>query len=83
MGFLASRSTGGIAHVGGFEDWLNLGGGASEPVVDTAYYAYLAGIMAEMAQAIGRTDDARRYARLHEDVQERLRQQLRRRRTGR
>ncbi len=67
-GFLAKHSKDGLTTVGGFGDWLNLGGGAAGPAIDTAYHAHLARIMAEMARAIGRTADAERYAALHETV---------------
>jgi alpha-L-rhamnosidase len=70
MDFLNAHSSNYIAHVGGFEDWLNLGGGADNDVIDTAYYAYLAGIMSDMAQAIGKTDDAAKYRQLHDKVRD-------------
>src|SRR5208337_60565 len=38
---------------GDYGDWLNLGGGASSKVIDTAFYAYYAQAMSVMAQAIG------------------------------
>jgi alpha-L-rhamnosidase len=69
MDFLAAHSDHYVAHVGGFEDWLNLGGGASDTVIDTAYYAYLAGIMSEMADAIGNKADGAKYQTLHDNVQ--------------
>ena len=53
---------------GDFGDWLNLGGGASTAVMDTAFYAYYAQAMSEMAQAIGRTADAASYAALHSNI---------------
>jgi alpha-L-rhamnosidase len=68
MDFLAARSTNGITNVGGFEDWLNLGGGANPRVIDTAFYAYLSGIMSDMAGAIGKTDDAAKFRQLHDQV---------------
>ena len=49
-------------------DWLNLGGGATAKVIDTAYYAYFAQAMSEMAAAIGQTSDAASYAALHNNV---------------
>ena len=71
MAWLASKTDAdGISHVGGFGDWLNKGGGATAPVIDTAYHAYLAGIMAEMAHAIGKTDDANRYQALHDQIKD-------------
>ncbi len=53
---------------GDFGDWLNLGGGASPIVVDTAFYAYYAQAMSEMASAIGRTNDAATYAALSANI---------------
>ena len=49
--------TRGPDHVGN-GDWLNLGGGASNEVIGTAYYAYCFRLMAEMAQVIGEQKDA-------------------------
>ena len=67
MKFIASKTdANGIAHRGGFEDWLNKGGGAANDVIDTAYHAYLAGLMSDMASAIGRTEAAMRYNALHD-----------------
>jgi len=53
---------------GDFGDWLNLGGGASSTVIDTAYYAYYAQAMSEMAAAIGKSADAETYATLHSNI---------------
>jgi alpha-L-rhamnosidase len=53
---------------GDFGDWVNLGGGASSTVMDTAYYAYYAQAMSEMAAAIGKTSDAASYAALHSNI---------------
>ena len=68
MVWLATKTKDGISKVGGFGDWLNKGGTASKDVMDTAYHAHMARIMSEMAMAIGRTDDAARYAAHHEQV---------------
>ncbi len=51
-----------------FGDWLNLGGGATGTVIDTAYYAYYAQAMSEMAAAIGKSADAATYAALHSNI---------------
>ncbi len=53
---------------GDLGDWLNLGGAASEQVIDTAFYAGYAQAMSEMAGAIGRTNDAVMYATLHSNI---------------
>jgi alpha-L-rhamnosidase len=52
----------GITQVGGYGDWLHAGSSAPKPMMDTAYHAYLAGIMSEMAAAIGLAQEAMRYA---------------------
>lgn len=44
-------------HVGN-GDWLNTGGGATKPVIGTAYAAFDFHLMAEMAEAIGEKEDA-------------------------
>ncbi len=64
----ASLTRNGIMTAQGFGDWLNMGGGASMQVIGTAYYAMLAGIMAEMASAIGQTSDADGFAQLHKQL---------------
>jgi alpha-L-rhamnosidase len=53
---------------GDFGDWLNLGGGATATVMDTAFYAYYAQAMSEMAAAIGNSADAATYATLHSNI---------------
>ena len=68
--FLASKSSNYTipSLPGDFNDWLNLGGGASEIVIDTAFYAYYAQAMSEMAAAIGDHTDALTYATLHTNI---------------
>ena len=68
MNWMASKSTNVIPKVGGFGDWLNKGGGATKEVIDTAYYAYDAQLMAEMARAIGNKEAAAKYSKLHDDI---------------
>lgn len=51
-----------VEWVGG--DWLNLGGNATPAVIATAYYAYDAGLMAEMAEAIGQNRDSSEFNNL-------------------
>lgn len=54
----------------GIGDHLNLDGGAPTTVIETAYYAYLSGLMAEMAEATGRASEAQRYAKNAQVVRE-------------
>lgn len=68
--FVAASASGYIVPSlpGDFGDWVNLGGGASSTVMDTAYYAYYARAMSEMAAALGRTADAATYSTLHSNI---------------
>jgi alpha-L-rhamnosidase len=51
-----------------FGDWLSIGANTPKELIGTAYFAYDAHLMAQMAAAIGREHDAGRYRRLHEDI---------------
>ena len=44
-----------------FGDWLSISADTPKDVLATAYYAYDASLMARMARALGRTEDAVRY----------------------
>ena len=62
----ASRD--GISSPGGFGDWLDKGGKAPHELLGTAYLAYDLHLMVRMADAIGRTGDARRWREAAEKV---------------
>ncbi len=68
MEFLEKTSENGIRKKMGYGDWLNKGGGAKDEVICTAYFAYLAGLMREMAEVIGETEKAQHYAALEKTV---------------
>lgn len=70
MDFLEQTSENHIRKDLGFGDWLNLGGGAKDEVICTAYYAYLADLMARMADVIGRKEAAKRYTTLHSEIRQ-------------
>ncbi|WP_082008380.1 family 78 glycoside hydrolase catalytic domain [Microbacterium mangrovi] len=59
--YLQASSSGNIRNVGGYNDWLNLDDDTPATVIDTAFMARSTREFAEMAQAIGRTDDATAY----------------------
>lgn len=46
---------------GGFGDWLSVGKKTPPDMLATMYYAYTASMMAEMAKAIGKNDESRRF----------------------
>ncbi|MBY0308193.1 MAG: family 78 glycoside hydrolase catalytic domain [Phycisphaerales bacterium] len=62
LAWLDSKTSDGVAHVGGFGDWLNLGDPTPSDLIDTAYRAELYRLMSEMAAAVGRRADADRFA---------------------
>ena len=53
---------------GPYGDWLDLGDPTPANVIGTAYYAYDARLMSEMAEAVGNTEDAASYKALAEEV---------------
>ncbi len=65
--FAGGRKNGGLS-TRPLGDHLNLGGGANPAVIERAYLANLSTLMAEMAAAIGKTDDAARYRAQSEEV---------------
>ena len=46
---------------GGFGDWLSVGKKTPPDMLATMYYAYTASMMSEMAAAIGKQDEAKRF----------------------
>ncbi|MBN2161838.1 MAG: family 78 glycoside hydrolase catalytic domain [Pontiellaceae bacterium] len=53
---------------GDFGDWLDLGGGATGKTIDTAFYAYYAQAMSEIAAVLGKDADAAYYATLRSNI---------------
>jgi alpha-L-rhamnosidase len=69
--FIQKHSTGYIAkpvRSGTPGDWLNRGGTAPADVMGTAYYAWMCGMMAEMADAIGKSSEAANYKTLQAKI---------------
>ncbi len=62
MQFWIDRNNGSsIKNSGGPLDWLNLNCPTKSEVIATAYYAYMAMLMSEMANVLGKQDDAVRF----------------------
>lgn len=51
-----------------FADWLAPDQTTSKELVDTAYWALIADMMSQMAEAIGRESEAQRYSTLYENI---------------
>ncbi|MCS7254221.1 MAG: family 78 glycoside hydrolase catalytic domain [Armatimonadota bacterium] len=52
----------------GYGDWVPAGADTPKDVLATAYFAYVTKLMAEMAKAIGRGEDAKRYEKLFDEI---------------
>jgi len=59
---------GGISLGNPWGDWLNVNDPTPIEYIDACYFARTAGLMAEMAQAVGNTSDAAFYRNLHSKV---------------
>lgn len=57
-----------INHRVAYGDWLSIGSTTPQDLIGTAYWAYDAQLMARMAKAIHRPDDAARYDKLFESI---------------
>jgi alpha-L-rhamnosidase len=51
-----------------FGDWLSPEGVTSEDLIATAYWAYDVTLMSQMAHALGKSDDERKYTELFEKI---------------
>ncbi|RKY05352.1 rhamnosidase [Candidatus Poribacteria bacterium] len=54
----------------GYGDWVPAGAETPKDVLATAYFAYVVKLMAEMAAAIGREEDSKRFAELFGRIRE-------------
>ncbi len=70
MDHLEAVSPGGLRPVGAYGDWLRLDGPQHGRVLGTAYHVFDCRLMARMARAIGRSDEAAKY----EERAERIKQ---------
>jgi alpha-L-rhamnosidase len=60
------KNKGGI----GFGDWLAPEGRTSQELIATAYWAYDASLLKQMAHALGKSDEEQKYARLFEEIRD-------------
>jgi alpha-L-rhamnosidase len=65
-----------IVNPEGLGDWLALGEGTPKDVIATALYARCAEVMAIMARALGKTEDAETYSKLHQSIAEAFRKKF-------
>lgn len=53
-----------------YGDWLSIAADTPKDVLDTAYFAYSTALLAKSARALGKADDARKYAELFERIKQ-------------
>jgi len=68
MKFTESKSENDLSTLMSFGDWQNVKSETPTKVVATAYYRRSTALMAEMAQLLGRNDDAIEYKNLSENI---------------
>jgi len=68
MNYYAANSSNFIGPSGTYGDWLAVDGSTTLPLISTAFYAECASMMAEMAQALGKTSDAASYGLLFTNI---------------
>jgi alpha-L-rhamnosidase len=57
-------------HFKGFGDWLSINAETPHDLIGTAYFAYSAKLLSEIATALGESGDAQTYQKLFEEVRE-------------
>jgi alpha-L-rhamnosidase len=53
---------------GGFGDWLAVGSDTPKDLISAAYFGYTTSLMIEMAERLGKKEDAAKYRKLFEDI---------------
>ncbi|WP_226037460.1 family 78 glycoside hydrolase catalytic domain [Aquibacillus saliphilus] len=66
--YLKNHSNGYIRPNTGYGDWLNINDHTPNDLIGTAYFAYSANLLSEMAIEIGENEDAAEFGQLFEDV---------------
>ena len=66
--YYASLSSGFVGPNSGYGDWVAVDGSTPLNLISTAFYARCAGMMAQMAQALGKTSDAATYGLLFTNI---------------
>jgi alpha-L-rhamnosidase len=62
------RSQGLAGQGGGFGDWLAVGSITPKELISAAYFAYTTSLMVDIAEALGKKEDALKYRKLFEDI---------------
>ncbi len=70
ISFCRKNSRGLLRPAEGYGDWLNINANTPKDVLATAYFAHSADLVAQTATVLGKTGDAEKYCRLHEQIKD-------------
>lgn len=68
LNYYAANSSGFIGANSGYGDWVAADGSTPKNLISTAFYARCASMVAELAQALGKTSDALAYRQLYTNI---------------
>jgi alpha-L-rhamnosidase len=68
LAYYATNSSGFVGPNSGYGDWVAVDGSTPLNLISTAFYARCACMMADMAQALGKTSDAATYGQLFTNI---------------
>src|SRR5260370_40232587 len=68
LAYCAANSSAFIGPNSGYGDWVAVDGSTPLNLISTAFYARCAGMMAEMARALGKTSEAATYGLLYTNI---------------
>ena len=74
--YLAGTSEGHVRPASGYGDWLSVDADTPKDLVGTAYFAYSARLAAELAQVMGRGEDAAACTRRFEEIRRAFRERF-------
>jgi alpha-L-rhamnosidase len=70
IAYLQKNSDNLLRRAYGYGDWVSIGSDTPKDVIATAYFAYSTRLLSEMAAAIGKTEDAKKYQELFEQIKQ-------------
>jgi alpha-L-rhamnosidase len=68
LAYYASISSGFVGPNNGYGDWVSVDNSTPLTLISTAFYARCASMLAELAQALGKTSEAATYGRLYTNI---------------
>jgi alpha-L-rhamnosidase len=70
IGYLQKNSNNLLRPASGYGDWVSIGSDTPKDVIATAYFAYSTHLVSQMAAAIGKSEDAKKYQELFEQIKQ-------------